>query len=39
MTPKQMLDFIRYHGVVLEAAKGHEPSLAERVVGERVRGS
>ena len=39
MTPKQLLDFIRYHGVVLEAAKGLEPSLVERVIGERVKGS
>ena len=33
------MDFIRYHGVVLEAAKGLEPSLAERVTGEPIRGS
>ncbi len=39
MTPKQTLDFIRYHGVVLEAARGHEPSLVERIVGGRVKGS
>ncbi len=39
MTLRQAMDFIRYHGVVLEAAKGLEPSLAERVVGEPIRGS
>lgn len=39
VTFKQALDFIRYYGVVLEAAKGQEPSLAERVAGERIAGS
>lgn len=39
MTPRQAMDFVRYHGVVLEAAKGLEPSLAERVAGEPIRGS
>lgn len=39
MTPRQVMDFIRYHGVVLEAAKGLEPSLAERVAGEPIWGS
>ena len=38
-TPRQAMDFIRYHGVVLEAAKGLEPSLAERVAGEPIFGS
>ncbi len=38
-TFKQAQDFIRYHGVILEAAKGYEPSLAEKVAGERIRGS
>ena len=31
--------FIRYHGVVLQAAKGLEPSLAVRIVGGPIRGS
>jgi hypothetical protein len=39
MTPRQAMNFIRYHGVVLEAAKGLEPSLAEHVAGEPIRGS
>ena len=33
------MGFIRYHGVVLEAAKGLEPSLAQRIAGEPIRGS
>jgi len=39
VTLKQALDFIRYYGVVLEAAKGYEPNFAERVAGERINGS
>ena len=39
MTLKQALDFIRYHGVVLESARGDEPSLAQRVAGETIKGS
>ena len=39
MTARQAIDFIRYHGVVLEAAKGLEPSLAVRIVGGPIRGS
>ncbi len=39
MTRRQVLAFIRYHGVVLQAAKGLEPSLAARIVGGPIRGS
>ena len=39
MTPRQALDFIRKHGVVLEGAKGPAPSLAEAIAGEPIRGS
>ena len=39
MTARQAMDFIRYHGVVLQSAKGLEPSLAARIVGGPVRGS
>lgn len=39
MTPRQALAFIRKHGVVLEAAHGPVPSLAEAIAGEPVRGS
>ena len=38
MTAPQALAFIRKHGVVLEAAHGPGPSLAEAVAGEPVRG-
>ena len=39
MTLRQALAFIRKHGVVLEAAQGPAPSLAEVIAGEPVRGS
>ena len=39
MTNRQVMDFIRYHGVVLEAAKGAEPSLAQKITGESIKGS
>ncbi len=39
MTPRQAMDFIRYHGVVLQSAKGLEPSLAVQIVGGPIRGS
>ena len=39
MTSRQALALIREHGVVLEAAQGPVPSLAELVAGEPVRGS
>jgi hypothetical protein len=39
MTRRQVVDFIRYHGVVLQAAKGLEPSLAMQIVGGPIRGS
>src|SRR2546430_15548403 len=39
MTSRQALAFIRQHGVVLEAAYGPVPSLAEAIAGERVQGS
>jgi len=39
MTPRQAIAFIRRHGVVLEAAKGLEPSLAAEVAGEPITGS
>ncbi len=38
MTPRQALSFIRKHGVVLEAAHGPVPSLAEVIAGESIRG-
>ncbi len=39
MTPTQALAFIEHHGVVLQAARGAVPSLAEAIAGERIRGS
>ncbi len=39
MTPRQAVAFVRKHGVVLEAADGPVPSLAEAIAGEPVRGS
>ncbi len=33
------MNFIRYRGVVLEAANGLEPSLAVRIAGGPIRGS
>lgn len=39
MTPKQGLAFVEHHGVVLQAARGPVPSLAEAIVGGPIRGS
>jgi hypothetical protein len=39
MSPKQALAFVKTHGVVLQAARGPVPSLAEVIAGERIRGS
>jgi len=39
MTSRQALAFIRKHGVVVEAARGPVPSLAEAIAGGPVRGS
>ena len=39
MTLRQVLAFIRKHGIVLEAAQGPVPSVAEAIAGGPVRGS
>jgi hypothetical protein len=39
MSPRQAIAFVERHGVVLQAARGPVPSLAEAVAGERIRGS
>lgn len=39
MTPRQAVAFVRKHGVVLEAAAGPVPSLAQAVVGAPIRGN
>jgi hypothetical protein len=39
VTPKQGLAFVKRHGVVLQAARGPVPSLAEAIAGGPIRGS
>ena len=39
MSPKEALAFVKRHGIVLQAARGPVPSLAEAVVGGPIRGS
>jgi len=39
VSPKQGLVFVKRHGVVLQAARGPVPSLAEAVAGGPIRGS
>jgi hypothetical protein len=39
MTPKEGLAFVKRHGVVLQAARGPVPSLAEAIAGGPIRGS
>jgi len=39
VTPKQGLAFVAQHGVVLQAARGPVPSLAEAIVGGPIQGS
>lgn len=39
MTPAQGLAFVKRHGVVLQAARGIVPSLAEAIAGAPIRGS
>ena len=39
MSPREALAFVERHGVVLQAARGPVPNLAEAVAGERIRGS
>ncbi len=39
MTPRQGLAFVRRHGIVLQAARGPVPSLAEAIAGGPIRGS
>jgi hypothetical protein len=39
VTDKQALAFVKRHGVVLQAARGSVPSLAEAIAGGRIRGS
>ena len=39
VNPSEALAFVERHGVVLQAARGPVPNLAEAVAGERIRGS
>jgi hypothetical protein len=39
MSPREALAFVERHGVVLQAARGPVPSLAEAVAGGPIRGS
>jgi hypothetical protein len=39
VSPKEALAFVEKHGIVLQAARGSVPSLAQAVAGERIRGS
>ena len=39
MSPKEAIAFVERHGVVLQAARGPVPSLAEAIAGGRIRGS
>ena len=39
MSPREAIAFVRRHGVVLQAARGTVPSLAEAIAGEPIRGS
>src|SRR2546427_6592889 len=39
VSPKEGLAFVKRHGIVLEAARGPFPSLAEAIAGGPIRGS
>ena len=39
VTPKEGLAFVKRHGIVLQAARGPVPSLAEEVAGGPIKGS
>ena len=39
MSPRQAVAFVKKHGIVLQAARGPVPSLAEAVAGGPIRGS
>lgn len=39
MTPAEALAWVRKHGIVLQAARGPVPSLAEAIAGGPIRGS
>jgi hypothetical protein len=39
MSPEEGLAFVKRHGIVLQAARGPVPSLAEAIAGGPIRGS
>jgi hypothetical protein len=39
VTPREALAFVERHGIVLQAARGPVPSLAEEIAGGPIRGS
>jgi hypothetical protein len=39
VAPKEALAFVERHGIVLQAARGPVPSLAEEIAGGPIRGS
>ena len=39
MSPKQAIDFVKHHGVVLQSSQGPVPNLAEQIAGEPIQGS
>jgi len=39
LSPEEAISFVKRHGVVLQAARGPVPSLAEAIVGGPIRGS
>jgi hypothetical protein len=39
VSPRQAIAFVKRHGVVLQAARGPVPSLAEAIAGGPIRGS
>ena len=39
MSPEEAIAFVKRHGIVLQAARGPVPSLAEAVAGGPIRGS
>jgi len=39
MNQKEALAFVERHGIVLQAARGRLPNLAETIAGGAIRGS
>jgi hypothetical protein len=39
VTPTEAVAFVQKHGVVLESANGQVPSLAQAIIGDKIKGS